>query len=85
MCRDGKIRMDGPPMAKEGLIVDVIEFLEKDRDFYAGLEIWLRIIAELRMGEGMLDFVERHCRSSDPNVVGIWGLVFHVASFPIFI
>ena len=50
--------MHSPPVAKEGLVVDTVEFLEKHRDFYARLEIGLGIVAELGVGEGVVDFVE---------------------------
>lgn len=54
------IGVDCSPVAEEGLIVDRVEFLEKDRYLYIRLDVWFRIVAELGMCKFMLDLIPSH-------------------------
>lgn len=60
LCCNSEIGVHSLPMAKECIVVNGINLLEKDRDFDAWLEVGFRAVVELRVGKLVVDFLPRH-------------------------
>lgn len=52
--------MDGLPVAKKGVEIDRLQFLEKDRHFDTFLVVWLVGVVEFGRVELVVDLVPRH-------------------------
>lgn len=58
--RDSQVGVHRAPVAEEGVIVDGVDLFEEDGYFDAWLEIWLRVVVHLRVGELVRTLVPRH-------------------------
>jgi hypothetical protein len=57
---DREISVDGLPMAEEGIVINRFNLPEEHGDLDTLLEVGLRAVIELRMGELMINLVPGH-------------------------